>query len=127
MSSATYNLAHILLNRTTSDHVLVPIRSMQYLAVIDGNDFWFVDSLAYAVNEKEGGRMITVSWHTEKAIDRHSLGQNIPLKVIFYERDMKDIQLRLSSEFFQAMQQMDQRFRDQQIPAEGARIIDWKR
>jgi len=126
INSAAYNLAHILLNRTESDYVLVPVRSMQYLAVIDGNDFWFVDSQAYAVNQNEGGRMITVSWHTDSASERTSLGQNIPLKVIFYARDMQQIQTRLTGEFYQAMQQMDQRYRDQQIPAEGAKIIDWK-
>ena len=33
--SQTYNLAHVLLNRSQSDHLFVPIRSLQYLAIID--------------------------------------------------------------------------------------------
>lgn len=127
INSAAYNLAHILLHRTESDYIFVPIRSMQYLAVIDGNDFWFIDSLAYAVRDNEGGRMITVSWHTETSNERVSLEQNVSLRVIFYAGDMQPIQRRLTGEFYQAMQQMDQRYRDRQIPAEGARIIAWKR
>lgn len=127
IASTTYNLAHTLLNRTDSDHIFVPIRSLQYLVVIDGNDFWFVDSQAYAVNENEGGRMITISWHTEAELYRDSLEQNIPMKIIFYDQDMQAVQLRLTGEFYQAMQLMDQRYRDQQIPAEGARIIELKR
>lgn len=123
MRAQTYNLAHTLLNRTDSNHVFVPIRSMQYLAVIEGNDFWFVDSQAYAVKGNEGGRMITISWHSDARIDRNALTDNVPIQVIFYDQDMSDIQLRLTGEFHQAMQLMDERYRDQQIPAEGAKIL----
>lgn len=127
MRSETYNLAHTLLNRTQSNHVFVPIRNLQYLAVIDGNDIYFVDSQAYAVNDNEGGRMITISWHPSADTERESLEQNIPMKIIFYDQDMKDIQVRLCRELYEAMLQMDQRYRDEQIPAEGARIIDLKK
>ena len=61
--AGTYNLAHALLNRSRSNYVFVPIRSMQYLVVVEAGAFWFVDSLAYAVRGNEGGRKITVSWH----------------------------------------------------------------
>jgi hypothetical protein len=126
LRSDTYNLAHTLLNRTASGHVFVPIRSLQYLAVIDGNDIYFVDSLAYAVNDNEGGRMITISWHPSVTIERESLKQNIAMSIIFYAHDMTNIQSRLYHEFHQAMKQLDQRYRDQKIPAEGARIIALK-
>ena len=122
-----YNLAQTLLKRTPSRHVFVPIRSMQYLAIIDGPDIWFVDSQAYAVNGNEGGRMITVSWHIEPTDDRDSLVQHLPLRIVFYDMDMSEIQLRLSGEFLQAMQQMDQRYRDSQIPGEGARIVAFRK
>lgn len=126
MRSDTYNLARTLLKRTQSDHVYVPIRNLQYLAVIDGNDIYFVDSLAYAVNNNEGGRMITISWHTSATTERASLEQNIPMEIIFYDRDMSHVQSRLCQEFHKAMRLMDQRYRDAQIPPEGARIIALK-
>jgi hypothetical protein len=123
LRAESFNLAHTLLNRTDSEYLFVPIRSMQYLAVIDGHDFWFIDSQAYAVRDNQGGRMITVSWHSDPGLEREALTENVPVEVVFYDQDMSDVQLRLIGEFHQAMQLIDQRYRDQQIPSEGARII----
>jgi hypothetical protein len=99
---------------------------MQYLAIIEMHDIWFVDSQAYAVKKKVGGRMITVSWHTRDENERESLDQHLPMKVIYYDQDMSEIQQRLRGEFFKAMQLMDQRYRDEAIPTEGADIIRLK-
>ena len=111
--SRVYNLAHVLLNRSPSDFVFVPIRSMQYLAIIEKDAFWFVDSLAYATRGDEGGRLITVSWHPLlSAGDRSSLSQHMECRVIFYGGDRSEVQQRLRGEFFQAMQLLDQRYRE---------------
>ncbi|MDQ1313928.1 MAG: hypothetical protein QG662_37 [Pseudomonadota bacterium] len=42
LPSATYNLAHTLLSRTDGC-LFVPIRSLQYMAVLDAEEFIFVD------------------------------------------------------------------------------------
>ena len=111
--SQTYNLAHVLLNRSQSNHFFVPIRSLQYLAIIEKNSFWFVDSLAYAVRGDEGGRLIKISWHPLiNANQREGLNQNVDCRVVFYGEDMREIQNRLNSEFYQSMLQIDQRHRD---------------
>ncbi len=111
--SRTYNLAHVLLNRSRSDHFFVPIRSLQYLAIIEKNAFWFVDSMAYAVRDNEGGRLIRVSWHpVTAASEREGLTQDMDCRVIFYGEDMSEIQTRLCNEFYQAMLLIDQRHRD---------------
>ncbi len=111
--SQTYNLAHTLLKRSHSSHLFIPIRSLQYLAIIEMNAFWFVDSLAYATRGDEGGRLIRISWHPLiKAHQRESLTQNMDCRAIFYGGDMSDIQKRLNGEFYQAMLQLDQRHRD---------------
>jgi hypothetical protein len=111
--SQTYNLAHVLLNRSRSDHLFLPIRSLQYLAIIEKNAFWFVDSLAYAVRGNEGGRLIRVSWHPLKnANEREGLTQHMDCRVIFYGEDMSEIQNRLNTEFYQSMLQIDQRHRE---------------
>ena len=111
--SQTYNLAHVLLNRSQSSHLFIPIRSLQYLAIIEKDAFWFVDSLAYAVRGDEGGRLIRVSWHPLiSAHEREGLTQNMDCRVIFYGEDMTEIQKRLNSEFYQSMLQIDQRHRD---------------
>ena len=111
--SQTYNLAHVLLNRSQSSHLFIPIRSLQYLAIIEKDNFWFVDSLAYAVRGDEGGRLIRVSWHPLlSANERDGLTQNMDCRVIFNGEDMSEIQKRLNSEFYQSMLQIDQRHRD---------------
>lgn len=111
--STTYNLAHVLLNRSQADHVFIPIRSLQYLAVIEKNAFWFVDSLAYAVRGDEGGRLIRISWHPlMEASERNALTEHMDCRVVFYGGDMKEIQTRLNREFYQSMLQLDQRHRD---------------
>lgn len=105
-----YNLAHILLNRSDLDHVFVPIRSMQYLAIIEKDTFWFVDSLAYAVSGDEGGRLIRISWHLSN--ERDALTQHMDCEVVFYGDDMSATQTRLVGEFYKAMLLLDQRHRD---------------
>jgi len=111
--SQTYNLAHVLLNRSQSNHLFVPVRSLQYLAIIEKDAFWFVDSQAYAVCGDEGGRLIRISWHPLlHASQREGLTQNMDCRVIFYGEDMFEIQNRLNSEFYQAMLLMDQRHRE---------------
>ena len=47
----------------------------------------------------------------------------MPCEVVFYDKKNSDLQLRLIMEFRQAMQLMDQRYRDQQLPAQGAKIL----
>lgn len=109
----TYNLAHILLNRNQSDHLFLPIRSLQYLAIIEKNAFWFVDSLAYAVRDDQGGRLIRVSWHPLiNPNQREGLTQDMDCRVIFYGEDMSEIQTRLTCEFYQSMLKIDQRHRN---------------
>ena len=106
-----YNLSHILLKRCHSTHLFVPIRSMQYLAIIEKNAFWFVDSLAYAVRGDEGGRLIRVSWHPFiHANQRESLTQDMDCRVMFYGEDMREVQTRLNGEFYKAMLLMDERY-----------------
>ena len=127
VSADIYNLYRSLLNKSSTGSVFVPIRSMQFLAVLDKNEIIFVDSLAYAVSDKQGGRIILISWRFSPNHDRASLTDVVPCDVIFYARKDTTAQLRLATEFKQAMGLMDQRFRDSDIPAEGARILPLKK
>ena len=125
--SDTYNLAHTLLNRSNADHIFVPVRSLQYLAIIEKNAFWFVDSLAYAVRDDEGGRLIRVSWHPLiSAHEREGLTQHMDCQVIFYGEDMQQIQTRLTREFYQSMLVMDQRHRESLHPQCNVSILPLK-
>jgi hypothetical protein len=96
---------------------------MQFLAVMDKGEIVFVDSQSYAVSEDEGGRLILIAWQFTESNDREALTDPVPCEVVFYERKHDDIQLRLVSELRKALELMDQRYRDEQMPAKGAKIL----
>ncbi len=125
--SKTYNLAQVLLNRSRTGHVFVPIRSMQYLAVIEKDAFWFVDSMAYAVRNHQGGRLVRLSWHPLLGPgQRDDLSKPMDCHVIFYGKDTLNILQRLRGELFQSMQLLDQRYRDSHIPGGKISILPLK-
>ena len=121
-----YNLCKSLFNRSLTGNVFVPIRSMQFLAVIDKHEIVFVDSQSYAVSENEGGRVILVAWQFKESHQRDALTDPVPCEVVFYEKGGSDTQLRLVAEFRKSMELMDQRYRDEQLPAKGAKILQLK-
>jgi hypothetical protein len=96
---------------------------MQFLAVMDKDEIVFVDSMSYAVSEDEGGRLILIAWQFNEPHDREALTDPVPCEVVFYEQKNSDIQLRLVSEFRQAIELLDQRYRDEHLPAKGAKIL----
>lgn len=118
-----YNLYRALQLRTQAGHVFVPIRNMQFMAVLDKSEIVFVDSQSYAVSKDGGGRLILVAWKFAESADRDALTDPVPCEVVFYEQDNNELQLRLVSEFRQAMELLDQRYRDEQLPAKGAKIL----
>ena len=110
-----YNLSRTLLGRSEFNCAFVPIRSMQYLAVITRDEIVFVDSLAYACRDNEGGRLIMLA-----------LDQPQSCEVIYYTQDGQQLQLRLVSAYREALELMDQRYRDRALPPGGARIVPLK-
>jgi hypothetical protein len=118
-----YNLTRTLLSRSDFDSAFIPIRSMQYLAVITRDEIVFVDSQAYACRNGEGGRMVIVAWKFDARRQRVSLDAPQPCVVVHYHRDSAAIQQRLISDFRAALELVDYRDRDRSIPAGGARIL----
>ena len=53
-----FNRCVLILNRSTTKNVFVPVRTMQYQAVIDTDEIIFVDNQGYAVQDGKGGRLI---------------------------------------------------------------------
>jgi hypothetical protein len=45
LPAETYNLALTLLARSTSGNLFIPIRSMQYLAILDAEEWVFLDGV----------------------------------------------------------------------------------
>jgi len=121
--AAVYNTARSLLARSRTGSVFVPIRSMQFLAVIDRAEIVFVDSQAYAHQDGEGGRLILIAWQPHPEPGRDSLAAPVPCDIVCYDDGLQQTQQRLVTEFPRALQDLDQRYRDALLPAQGARIL----
>jgi hypothetical protein len=101
LPAATYNLAHTLLRQSGHDCLFVPIRSMQYLAVLDQEEFIFVD--------REGRRMIELAWQRFKPQGRQSLDDPVPYQVVYYMEKATETMKRLPREFHDALTQLSQK------------------
>lgn len=91
-----YNLAHLLLAHSGRPCVFVPIRSMQYLAVIDQEEIVFVD--------RELPSQVQIAWQAFHRQERNALDERIEFEAAFYTRESLEIMPRLMSEFPRAMQ-----------------------
>jgi hypothetical protein len=98
-----YNRCRLLLARCTRPHVFVPIRSMQYQAVIDDEEIIFVDNQGYAVRDGRGGRLIVLAWKVTLGSPRESLTEPVPIEILYYGRETHDTHRRLMSEFPRAL------------------------
>ena len=95
LPAETYNLAHVLLARATNGCVFVPIRAMQFLAVVDGAEFIFVD--------REGRRMIEVAWQNFQPGLRNALDEPVAYEAVYYSERAKETMKRLQAEFNKAL------------------------
>ncbi len=111
--AALFNRCRLLVARCESEHVFVPIRSMQYLAVIDRQEIIFVDNHGgYAVSNGEGGRLIVVAWVFQQDTGRDSLNEPVTIELVFYSADTREIHRRLMSEFPKALDRLEEKQRE---------------
>ena len=96
MPAATYNLARLLQARSPRGVAFVPIRSMQVLAVLDAEEFVFLDgqTRCWAI----------VSWTHFATHDRASLDDPVAFDCIRFEADAAETMQRLPREFHLALQ-----------------------
>jgi hypothetical protein len=93
--AAIYNLAHTLLARAGTC-LFVPIRSMQYMAVLDKEEFIFVDS--------QNKAWVELAWQHFRPQDRSSLDERVPFEQVHYLPHATETMKRLPAEFHQALQ-----------------------
>ena len=128
MLADVYNRCHLLLAGSETGCVFVPIRSMQYVAVIDAEEIVFVDGQGgYVVSGGDGGRPIALAWQFPESRQRESLSEALRCEVVHYQRGLTDIQRRLVGEFARALHAVEKKYRERSIPAQGARILPLNR
>ncbi len=109
-----YNLAHVLLKRTAGSCLFVPIRNIQFLAVLDDKEFIFVD--------REGRRMIELAWMHFAPQVRQSIDEPVFYDAVFYSPAGVELMRRLQGEFHKALRELEQK----SLPAGRARVIPLK-
>jgi hypothetical protein len=101
LPAASYNLSRILLVQSRTGCVFVPMRGMQYMAVIDAEEIIFVDS--------QYKRWVEVAWRGFRPDQRQALDEAVAYQVVFYTPDGADTHRRLQGEFHAAMTLLDSR------------------
>lgn len=95
LPAATYNLAHTLLARSPNGCLFVPIRSMQYLAILDAEEFVFLDG--------ERKCWIDIAWKDFHPQVRTSLDDPVPYRAVYYQPDAAQLMMRLQAELPRAL------------------------
>lgn len=111
LPAATYNLAHTLLARA-GRHLFVPIRSLQYMAVLDHEEFIFVDS--------QNKAWVELAWQHFRPQARNALDAPVPFEIVHYLPHAAEAMKRLPVEFHLAVQLLA----DRQRPDAPARVLD---
>ena len=116
-----YNHTRLLLHRADigTGCVFVPVRTLQFQAVITSDEVVFVDSQGYAVRNGEGGRVILLAWQFDPALHRDSLTEPVPIDVVHYGPNLDVTQRRLLSEFHQAVNLLLERQSPTQSQSKG--------
>lgn len=98
LPAATYNLAHTLLARSASGNLFIPIRSMQYLAIMDAEELVFLDG--------ERKCWIDIAWRRFHPQKRTALDEPVEYEAVFYKADVEKLMNRLQAEFPRALQEL---------------------
>lgn len=98
LPAATYNLAHTLLTRSSSGCLFIPIRAMQYLAILDAEELVFLD----------GARKcwIDIAWRNFRPQQRTSLADPVAYQAVYYEAAAADLMGRLQAELPRALHEL---------------------
>ncbi len=105
-----YKKILLLFSRSQSTSLFIPIRNMQYLAVIDREEVVFIDG--------QGPRRIELAWRDFHPGEREDLRAPVTFTCIYYEEKDSEAKRRLQSEFFKALELMEER----QTGTEGATV-----
>lgn len=104
-----YNLATTLLARDITGQLFVPIRTMQYLAIIDHEEFVFIDS--------ERKCWVDIAWRHFKPQARCSLEEPVQYEAVYYRLESIDWMRRLHSEFPLALREHAAKLKKTSAPA----------
>ena len=128
LPASVYNALQLLLRRHDGDSMFIPIRSMQFQAVVGRTEILFVDSNGgYAHQDGEGGRLVRLAWRPAPPEERDSLAAPVPCEIIHYFPNLKETQMRLMSEFPPVLEFVLERRRTQALQPLERRVVPFRR
>lgn len=123
-----YNALQLLLKGQTGTCVFVPIRAMQYQAVVERAEVIFVDSHGgYAHQDGEGGRLIRIAWVLTPPAGRVSLSDPVPCEVVYYAPGLKETQWRLIGEVRGMLQRVLKERREADLCVASRRVVAFRK
>jgi hypothetical protein len=96
-----YRKILLLFSRRGDSSLFVPIRSMQYLAIVDKEEIVFVDG--------QGPRFIELAWRDFHPGERQDLRAPVTYTCVYYEQKGNVAMARLQVEFFKALEMLEER------------------
>ena len=125
--AALFNRCRLLLTRCESEHLFIPIRSMQYQAVIDKEEAIFVDNHGgYAVQDGAGGRLIVLAWRFPSTAERDSLTEPVPISLLAYDPQTREIHRRLMSELPRALDRAEEKQRESGCEPKRKNVLEFR-
>lgn len=118
-----YNHCRLMLARCQYEHIFVPVRSLQFQAVIDEQEVIFVDNQAYAVRDGEGGKLIRLAWKFLYDRQRDDLTEPAPIELVYYDEQARELHSRLVGEFAKALDIMEERYKEKGCEARSKKVL----
>ena len=111
LPASTYNLAITLLTDSPEGTLFVPVRSMQYMAILNAEEFVFLDG--------ERKCWVDIAWRHFQPQKRDSLTEPVQYEAVYYLDITASISvmMRLQREFPLALKLLDDRIRYNRPPA----------
>lgn len=103
LPASTYNLAITLLADCPDKNLFVPVRSMQYMAILDGEEFVFLDG--------ERKCWVDIAWRRFRPQMRDSLTEPVQYEAVYYLENAASVMMRLQREFPLALKVLADRMR----------------
>jgi len=98
LPAATYNLARTLLARSANGNLFIPIRAMQYLAIMDAEELVFLDG--------ERKCWIDIAWRKFHPQARTSIDEPVEYEAVYYTDNAEKLMSRLQAELPRALQEL---------------------
>lgn len=121
--SSCYRLSLSMLRRAEQQPVAVPIDSLGCIALITETEIFFAKPRQQDEAVKNADARIKISWHLHLAEARDVNDQHIPMRIIFYDHGLEQLQQQLTGEFYKALMLMDESYRDNLIPSGDIEIM----